>query len=218
MLEVELKFSATGPEPLDLLTSAGELGRARLGEARTYDELDRYLDTRELHLARQQWACRLRTRHGRTIISLKGPLQPGEGGALHIRPELEGPADDLLDPASWPASAALDRLLALSAGHPLVERLALRQRRTVRQVAVGGRPVGELSLDRVAVWHAGREVGRLWCVELESNDPQADLGALGSALAAVDGLRPDPLAKLEHALSLVEPARQGRKASDQPAP
>jgi inorganic triphosphatase YgiF len=218
VLEVELKFSADGPEPLDLLTSAGELGDARLGEAHTYDELDRYLDTLDLHLAREQWACRLRTRHGRTIISLKGPLQPGDSGALHVRPELEGSAGDSLDPATWPASAALDRLLALSAGQPLVERIALHQRRTARDVTVGGRPVGELSLDRVAVWHAGREVGRLWCVELESNDSQADLGALGSALARVDGLRPDPLAKLEHALALVQAERQGREASTEPAP
>ncbi len=210
MLEVELKFIAEGPAPLDLLATATELGRASLGPADTYDELDRYLDTADGRLAAERWACRLRTRRGATIISLKGPAEPslpGEAPALHRRPEVEGPASNALTPDAWPPSEARDRLLALSAGGRLVERLALAQRRTERAVEIDGRRTGLLSLDRVTVRHEGVEMGRLWSVELESVDETAaGLEALGGALAATPGLLPDPLTKLERAVAIIRHA------------
>lgn len=210
MLEVELKFLAEGPRPLDRLARANTLGDAHLGEPETYDELDRYLDTAGLRLAAARWACRLRTSRGRTIVSLKGPSQPvsNDEDALHRRPELEGPATDQPAPPAWPRSAARDRLLDLSVGQPLVERLALAQRRTEREVVVDGSAVATLSLDHVRVVRHGQQRGELWSVELEQRaGATADLDALAAALRAVDGLAPDPLTKLEHALRLAgEPA------------
>ncbi|HET8587109.1 MAG TPA: CYTH domain-containing protein [Candidatus Limnocylindria bacterium] len=210
MLEVELKFRAGGPDALQRLRVAPTLGPAMLGAPDTYDELDRYLDTADLRLAARRWACRLRTRRGDTIVSLKGPAEPTAGGdaALHRRPELEGPATDRPDAADWPPSTARDRLLDLSDGKPLLERLSLAQRRTERDVLVDGASIGTLSLDHVQVWRDGRQRGELWCVELEqhADDGDADLHELAHALNGADGLVPDPLTKLEHALGLAPEA------------
>jgi inorganic triphosphatase YgiF len=218
MLEIELKFAADGPEPLQRLTSVERLGDVPLGAAETDDELDRYLDTGDGALARERWACRLRTRAGRTIISLKGPREAAAQGdrqvaSLHRRPELEGPADAGRPVVAWPASPARDRLLELSGGAPLEERLSLAQQRTERYLLRSpddpNRSAGVLSLDAVTVLHRAVVLGHFWSVELEAHDPTLDLDALGTALAAVEGLRPDPLSKLEHALALL-PARAVR--------
>jgi inorganic triphosphatase YgiF len=206
-LESELKYRAETDAALDALASPPDLGPASLGPAHTVDETDRYLDTEDRRLARARWACRIRTREGRILVSLKGPSQHAAGAALHQRPELEGPSDGSLDPASWPGSPARDLLLELTAGGQLRERVSLAQRRIEREVAVDGARVGLLSLDRSRVLHAGREVGVLRVVELEVL-PDALVGGfdpapLERALAAIPGLTPDPASKLERALELI---------------
>lgn len=205
-VEVELKLIADGPRALDRLAEADRLGPARLGPADTVDELDRYLDTPDGRFATARWACRLRTRGARTIVSLKGPADAvGEDG-LHRRPEVEGTATIEPDPESWPASAARDLVDELRAGQPLVERLALAQRRTERAVLLDGGRIGTLSLDRVGVLQHDIALGERCFVELElvPGGSEAALPGLASALAAIDGLAPDPRTKLEHALSLVD--------------
>jgi len=207
-LELELKFQADDERPLDELAHAGELGPAQLGPASTVDETDRYIDTIDLRLAGRRWACRLRTRNGRTVVSLKGPAEHEDGELVHRRPELEGPAADDLEPSHWPPSPARDLLRTMNGGLPMVERFTLSQRRTERSVQMAGRQWGLLSLDRSAVEHAGRRVGLLRTVELEL-DPSAvaaglDPEPLARALALVPGLHPDPATKLEHALDLLE--------------
>jgi inorganic triphosphatase YgiF len=121
---------------------------------------------------------------------------------------VEGPASAEPDPDGWPPSLARDRLLALSGGERLVERLALHQRRTERPVLVGGATVGTLSLDLVEVAVGARTRGHLSMVELELRDGPAQeaplVEALSTALLALDGLAPDPLSKLEHALAMAE--------------
>ena len=206
-LESELKYRAETDADLQALATPDRLGPARLGMARTVEEVDRYLDTPDHDLARARWAARLRTRDGVTRISLKGPPQHADGAALHERPELEGPAGSGLDPAAWPPSPASQLLLDLSRGGSLSERLQLVQQRTEREVLLDGRRVGLLSLDRVRVERAGSEVGILRVVELELA-PEAlgegvDPQLLERALAAHRGLAPDWLSKLERALALI---------------
>jgi inorganic triphosphatase YgiF len=205
-LESELKYLADDEAPLIALAGASTLGPATLGLARTVDELDRYLDTASLRLAARRWACRLRTREGRTLVSLKGPGEHDSGAAMHERREIEGPATPDPLPAAWPASEARDRLLEMIGDDPLIERLTIAQRRTERAVLQAQATAGLLTLDRVRVVHGGREIGRLLVVELEL-DPAAlaeglDPRALATALSRVTGLRRDPLTKLEHALTL----------------
>jgi len=206
-VEAELKFTARSERPLEELERATTLGPARLGLARTIAEVDRYLDTADLRLAAAHWACRLRSRDGRTIVSLKGPAQHAAGDMLHLRPEAEGPADSALDARAWQPSAARDQLLAMTGSAALVERFSLEQERTERAVSVHGALVGELSLDRVGVLHDGIQIGRMTVVELEL-DPGAlargfDHAPLSLALSAVDGLVADPSSKLERALAML---------------
>ena len=210
-LELELKYRADDPAPLRALAAVGLLGPVTLGPASVADELDRYLDTADLRLAAARWACRLRTRGGRTTLSLKGPPRHEPQDALHRRPEVEGPAGPGSDPGTWPPSPARDLLASLAGGPAsqlsLVERFTLEQRRTERTVLAGGRRIGLLSLDEVAVLRDGKARGTLLMVELEfvAGEPQDPrlVAELGATLAAVGGLQPDPHTKLEHALTLL---------------
>ncbi len=211
-IEVESKFQAASQRTLQRLATIDRLGRARLGAATVGLELDRYLDTAGERLAAAGWACRLRTRDNRTIVSLKGtaPSVVGDRSGLHRRPEVEGPATANLDPSTWPASAALELLLALVGGESLEERLTLDQRRTERDVLLDGERVATLSLDEVAVLDAaGRSVGRMLVVELEhAGDTDAgEMAAVAEALRADAELAPDPLTKLEHASHLIAASR-----------
>jgi inorganic triphosphatase YgiF len=206
-VEAELKYTALTERPLQELERAEALGPARLGIARTVAELDRYVDTFDLRLAAARWACRLRSREGRTIVSLKGPAEHAARDLLHRRPEVEGPAVSGLDVQAWPPSPARDRLLAMTAGAALLERFSLEQERTERAVIQGGTRIGGLSLDRVRVVRRGTEIGRMDVVELEL-DPGAlalglDHAPLARALSAVDGLVPDPASKFERALAML---------------
>ena len=206
-VEAELKYTASDELPLLELEGAPALGPAHLGSPRMTLEHDRYLDTADLRLSAAGWACRLRERDRGTIVSLKGPPQHHAGEIVHRRDEVEGPAGPDLDPLTWPASPARDRLLAFSAGGELVERFGLEQERTERLVGIGELPVGVLSLDRVRTLYRGSEAGRMFVVELEL-DPAAlavgfDHRPLAEALGRVPGLSPDPLSKLERALALI---------------
>jgi len=206
-IESELKLRADDEAPLRELAARSAIGPANLGRARVVDERDRYLDTADLRLAARRWACRLRTREGVTTVSLKGRAEHAAGAALHARPELNGPATASLDPATWPPSEARDALRAMSLDAPLTERFALEQERTERTVEIGTRRVGILSLDRTRVLHRGAVVGRLYVVELELESTALavphETELLAVALRRVDGLRLDPLSKLEHALEMI---------------
>lgn len=209
-IEAELKYLAADEGPLLDLEAAVSLGSARLGDPRTVAERDRYLDTADLRLAAVSWACRLRSREGRTIVSLKGPAEHRPGDLLHRRLEVEGPAGPGLDAPAWPPSAARDQLLAISGGEALVERFHLEQQRTERSVSLAGTHLAVLSLDRVRVMHGEVEVGRMLVVELEL-DPAAPGGELDPepfilALGQVGGLHPDPSSKFERALALLATA------------
>ena len=210
--EVEAKFRAEGPGPLEALAVAERLGNAILGPARTVDESDRYLDTDDGRLASARWACRLRLRDGTTRISLKGPPSDAPGAAWHHRrPEVEGPATDEIAPDAWPPSEARDLLESLAGGRVLTEHLRVRQARTERAVTLdGGEPIGTLTLDRVRLAAGDADLGELFVVELEldpaSETGEAELSGLADALASMPGLVPEPRTKLEHALHRMQQA------------
>lgn len=213
-IEVELKLRALDERPLLELEVARSLGPALLGPATTFEEIDRYLDTADERLAAARWACRLRKRRERSIVSLKGPREPAaqDGAALHRRPEVEGPATDDADPAAWPPSEAREFLARLSGGAPVSEYLRLHQRRTERAVLRDGARLATLSLDRVRVERGDRTLGGLFAVELEhAGGEERLLDEVAAALSAWRGLAPDHGTKLEHALYLAD-------AVDRPAP
>ena len=206
-IEVEARFRAPGPAPLAALAATARLGPAELGPATTSEEVDVYLDTVGGALGAARWACRLRARDSRVTLSLKGPPDPGTGGWLHRRPEVEGPATEDRDPAAWPPSAAREALERLTGGAPLVEQFILRQQRVERPVNLGPQRIGTLSLDTVDIEHEAATVGRLHVVELElsaGSQDEAILDPLAREIARIPGLVPEPRTKLERARSLIE--------------
>lgn len=207
--EIEARFRADDLDRLDRLAEIPTIGEATLGPARTFDEVDTYLDTQGGALSAARWACRLRRRDEALTVSLKGPPEAAAaGGWLHRRPEVEGPASASGDPADWPPSEARDLVDRLRGGEPLAERLTLRQRRTERRVTLGGSILATLSLDAVRVERGGRAHGSFCVVELEltagASGREDDVARVAAALAAREMLAPDPLTKLERALALVE--------------
>ncbi|HEX2194424.1 MAG TPA: CYTH domain-containing protein [Candidatus Limnocylindria bacterium] len=209
VLEVEIKLRAEEAALVEL-ASASSLGPAWFCAPRTVDETDLYLDTDDGRLAAARWACRVRSREGRRWIALKGPAREPTADAVHRRPELEGdaPEGDAMEPMAWPPSPARDLVTRLAGAAPLAERLSLHQRRTERDVLVGERRVGTLSLDVARVVRGGAELGTLRVVELELVPPVAEdlLRELRAALLARAGLEPEPASKLERALELSEGA------------
>lgn len=207
-VEAELKLRADDEASLDELATTPSLGGLVLSPARTIEETDVYLDTDDGRLAARRWACRRRTREGRSWISLKGPAEHLSGDPLHRRPELEGPIGDPRHPAGWPPSAARDMLVSMAGDQPLVERLTLQQRRTERSVGPEGAQIGTLSLDRVEVVQRGERRGTMRIVELEFRDeaPRPLVERLFSALASVPGLTAEPASKLERALGMLDRA------------
>ena len=205
--EVEAKFVASDPATLEALAAMRTLGQATLGPMRRVSEIDRYLDTADRRLARRRWACRLRSRDGVWMVSLKGPPVAGSGGALHRRPEVEGLATGAIDPRDWPRGRARTLLEALSDGEELIEVVVLDQLRGERSARVDGQTVATLSLDEVRVRRAGGGgyVAHLRIVELEAlpNASGKAFDALAEALAAIGGLVPEPQTKLERALDLL---------------
>jgi inorganic triphosphatase YgiF len=210
-LETELKLRAS-EAALSALAREESLGPARLGPARTSDEVDVYLDTDDGRLAAERWACRLRSRDGRRLVSLKGPAEHAAGDHLHRRPEIEGPAPasaaELRHPAAWPRSPARDLVLRLAGDAPLIERLTLRQQRTERAVEVDERRVATLSLDRVVVEVRGAARGGFAVAELEvtAGGEGPWLDEVAALLVARPGLEPEPASKLERALQLARGA------------
>ena len=213
-VEIELIYDAA-PEALGRLAATDRLGAARLGTTVVNDETDVYLDTPDRRLAAAGWACRLRIRRvegaPRTLVSLKGPAEASDG-ALHRRPEIEGPATDDSDPAAWPASAARDLLDALRDGARLAPRVTLAQLRRERPVTREAIAIGTLSLDEVTVVHGGRAAGGFRRVELELLDgaDEALLTELARDLASIPGLTAERANKLERALHLIEGGLEGR--------
>lgn len=205
--EVEIKFRARSAGPLDELAEIEGLAGVELGVPRTVEEIDRYLDTADGRLAAARWACRLRERDGGHRVSLKGPAMKSARSWLHRRPEEEGPATALTEPAAWPSSEARDLLDELRGGRALTEQFRLQQRRTERSVSLDGRRVGTMTLDRVEIIGKGTLAGALHVVELELDDPEriedALVDRLASGLAARPGLEPEDRTKLEHALDLL---------------
>jgi inorganic triphosphatase YgiF len=206
-VEVEARFRAVELGVLERLATITRLGGASLGPPRTVAELDRYLDTDDGRFAAARLAFRLRTRDGRTLISLKGP-RTRASGAIHRRTEVEGPATARLEPSDWPPSQARELVDATAGGRPLMERFRLHQARTERAVTIDGRSLATLTLDRVRIEAAGRDHGELLIVELELGD---DAGAAGESLLATlsdrlgghAGLAPEPRTKLELSLERI---------------
>ncbi len=205
-IEVELKYQVA-----DLAIGERLLGSDRLGkfvpdgEIRVAEHDDRYLDTPDGVLDAARMAVRLRVEGDQTTLTVKSP--GSVEGALRRREELEGPADTSTPPASWPRSAARDRLLELIGDRPLLELVTIRQFRRKRDFVTTEATV-ELSLDEVRIVVDQHTVDRF--IELEAELTRGPEDALGPLIGLLDGrpgLSPTVSSKLARALEASAAAR-----------
>jgi len=200
-LEIELKYRMTDVATGERLIAAEDLaGFTALGPAVTVLNEDRYLDTPDGALAAAGYAGRLRSDGRGTVITLKGLHREDEGGAVHRREELEGPADPATGAAAWPASAARDAVVEIAGETALVDLVTIRQVRYKRLYGRDGAVV-EVSVDDVEVVAGERTVERFAELELELHEgDEGALDPLVDLLAEVEELVPAQTSKLERAL------------------
>ncbi len=202
--EVELKYRMTDVATGERLLAADELaGFAATGPTETVRHEDRYLDTEDGALEAAGYAGRLRsTGHG-TILTLKGLQRHDDGGSLHKREELEGPADPSLPPAAWPVSDARDAVIEIVGERALRDLVSLRQVRQKRNYERNGTVV-EVSVDDVEVLVGAEVAERFVELELELRDGnEVDLEPLADMLGEIEELVAVDSSKFERALEVV---------------
>ncbi|MFI5199970.1 MAG: CYTH domain-containing protein [Candidatus Limnocylindrales bacterium] len=219
-VEVELKYQVADLAIGERLLAAERLGGfVPDGEIRVAEQEDTYFDTADGLLEAQRIGVRLRTEDGSTTLNVKSP--GSVDGSVRRREELEGPADAGIAPASWPASAARDRLIELVGDRPLLETVTIRQFRRKRDFSTAEASV-ELSLDEGRVLVDGHTIDRF--TELEAELRRGREEALGPLLGLLDGrpgLSPTGESKLVRALAAAAAARDARAkpiAEPTPAP
>ncbi len=208
-MEIEAKFVVPDRQVVAQLGRLRSLAGYGLTPAGVAPVSDRYFDTLDRRFLAAGYACRLRQEGDALVLTLKG--LGGVEGAVHRRDEREVslPAWDP-DPMAWPESAARTLALDLAKGAPLRPLFSLRQRRRRAEVTQGGRRVAELSLDAVRVTVGRQPVSYFELeVELKGDGTEADLAALAAELAGAWGLVPEPRAKFERALALVDASTEG---------
>jgi len=221
-VEVELKFRMSDAAAGERLIAGEEIdGFSALGPAETVKIEDSYVDTADGALLAAGYAGRLRTGAAGTVITLKGLRRADDGGALHRREELEGPALAGRAPSAWPESAARDAVAGIAGDRPLAEIARIRQTRRRRLFGSGGTVV-EVSVDDVSVLAGGSAVERFAELELELREgDEAALGPLLDLLSEIEELVPAQTSKLERALAALqrdEPGPNIVAAAPLPAP
>jgi CHAD domain-containing protein len=203
-VEIELKYRMSDAAAGDRLLNADELAGLRaIDEVETVVDEDRYVDTAEGALGAAGYAGRFRSQGDATIITLKGLARHDDGGAVHRREELEGPADPSIPAGEWPASAARDEVLAIVGDGVLQELVRIRQVRRKRRYGADGSVV-EVSVDDVEVLVDDRVIERFAELEVELREGQVEaLEPLVDLLAEVEELVPADTSKLERALEAV---------------
>ena len=220
-IEIELKYRMTDVATGERLIAAEDLaGFGALGPATTVHNEDRYLDTPDGALAAAGYAGRIRTGGAGTVITLKGLRREDDGGAVHRREELEGPADAATGAVDWPASAARDAIIEIAGGAALIDLVTIRQARRKRLYGRDGAVV-EVSVDDVEVVAGERIVERFAELELELREgDEHALDALADLLSEVEELMPAETSKLERALEALrrEPAPGETGPDTEPQP
>jgi len=208
-MEIEAKFVVPDRQVYAQLGHLRSLAGYSLTPAGVAPVSDRYFDTLDRRFLAAGYACRLRQEGDAVLVTLKG--LGGVEGAVHRRDEREVSLSVWNpDPMVWPESAARTLALELAKGAPLRPLFSLRQRRRRADVTQGGRSVAELSLDAVRVTVGRKPVSYFELeVELKGDGTETDLAALAADLAGAWGLVPEPRAKFERALALVDASAGG---------
>jgi len=214
-IEVELKYQVADLAIGERLLAADRLaGFVPVGEIRVAEHEDTYLDTSDGLLEARKIGVRLRLEGGETTLTVKSP--GSVEGAYRRREELEGPAEAGTPPASWPDSAARNRLIDLIGDRPLHEIVTIRQHRRKRDFATDEASV-EISLDEARIVVDGRTVEHFTELEAElTRGSEAALGPLMGLLDGRPGLSPTVESKLARAIAAAVAVRAAPAAGPKP--
>ncbi|CAN5473670.1 hypothetical protein BH24CHL9_BH24CHL9_11730 [soil metagenome] len=216
--EIELKYLVRDEPALRGWLArhwGGALDGVAVEDSRTVQVEDRYVDTARGALERAGFGARLRrVDEGPWVITVKSSshLRPASGGAANKSPsralsqrvEVEGPADERLDPGVWPPSAASGLVDEARGRGRLRTLFTISQRREQQTLRLDEGPV-QLTLDWVAILRGGRALGSFSVLEVEarSSSAGAGLGRLSELLEATGFVTPEPRSKEEMARCLV---------------
>ena len=221
--EVELKYLVRDLEALRGWLDrdwGGALDGLEFGNERTVEVEDRYIDTAYGALEQAGFGARLRREDdGPYTVTVKStsherPAEVGSGKkeskALSQRIEVEGPANERLDPDMWPSSAARELMNELRDGARMRLLFTINQRREKKTLALDDGPV-QLALDRVSVFRGGRPLASFSVLELEiSSSSGVDLNRLANLIEVTGFALPEPRSKEEIARHYVAQAAADR--------
>ena len=221
--EVELKYLVRDVEALRTWLDhdwGGALDGLEFGNERTVEVEDRYIDTAYGALEQAGFGARLRREdNGPYTVTVKSSSHERPAGehehkqdpkALSQRVEVEGPANERLDPDTWPSSAARELINEVRDDARMRLLFTINQRREKKTLALDDGPV-QLTLDRVAVFRGGRPLASFSVLELEiSKGSGADLNRLAGLVEATGFVVPEPRSKEEIARHYVAQAAEDR--------
>lgn len=220
--EVELKYLVRDLEALRGWLArdwGGALDGVEGGNERTVEVEDRYVDTAYGALAQAGFGARLRREDGGPVsVTVKtvshdraadGTVDDAsDPAALSHRVEVEGPADERLDPDLWPPSAARELINEVRDRARLRTLFTINQRREQRSLALDDGPV-QVTLDRVAVFRGARPLASFSVLEVEAtNGSGASLARLATLIEATGYVTPEPRSKEEIARQYVAQAAE----------
>jgi CHAD domain-containing protein len=220
--EVELKYLVRDLEALRSWLAkdwGGALDGVESGNEETVEVEDRYVDTAYGALEQAGFGARLRREDdGPISVNVKSAShdRPGDDDdddeadpkALSQRVEVEGPANDRLDPDAWPPSAARELINEVRDGARLRTLFTINQRRERRTMALDDGPV-LVTLDWVAVFRGARPLSSFSVLEVEATKGSgANLGRLASLIESTGYVTPEPRSKEEIARHYVAKAAE----------
>jgi triphosphatase len=219
--EIELKYLVRDLEALRSWLAqdwGGALDGVESGNEQTVEVEDRYVDTAYGALDQAGFGARLRREDsGPVSITVKSASheRPGDDddddidpAALSQRVEVEGPANDRLDPDAWPPSAARELINEVRDGARLRTLFTINQRRERRTLALDDGPV-QVTLDRVAVFRGARPLSSFSVLEVEATKGSgANLARLARLIEATGFVKPEPRSKEEIARHYVAKAAE----------
>jgi len=219
--EVELKYLVRDLEALRGWLArdwGGALDGVESGDEKAVEVEDRYVDTAYGALEQAGFGARLRREDdGPWGINVKsashdrpadGQDDDGDPEALSQRVEVEGPADERLDPEAWPPSSARELINEIRDGARLRTLFTINQRREKKTLALDDGPV-QVTLDWVAVFRGARPLASFSVLEVEATKGSgANLRRLAALIEATGHVTPEPRSKEEIARHYVAKAAE----------
>jgi CHAD domain-containing protein len=221
--EIELKYLVRDVAALRSWLArdwGGALDGVEVTEDRTVEVEDRYIDTAYGALEHAGFGARLRREDGglfRLNVKSASRDRPGDADeeasghkegslAMSQRVEVEGPADERLDPDVWPPSAAQELVNEVRDGARLRTLFTINQRRERRTIELDDGPV-EVTLDWVAVFRGARPLSSFSVLEAEAKgNSTAGLRQLATLVEATGYVTPEPRSKEDIAREYVAQA------------